>query len=128
MTTTRKKILIVDDDVAFTKMIKIILERTGRYEVYCENKGSKALMTIRQYSPQLVLLDVNMPDTSGGEILGEIQRQPAMKNLPVIFLTGIISEEEIRAGLTITGRPAIAKPINVDKLISCIEENLPAGT
>ena len=127
MMPVKKKILIVDDDTGLTKLIKVVLERTNRYEVFCENKGTKALSSIRQFSPHLILLDVNMPDTSGGEILAEIQQQPAMKNLPVVFLTGIISDEEVKAGLTIAGHPVIAKPINVEKLIDCIEENLPSG-
>ena len=119
-----KKILIVDDEVGITKLLKIALERTGRYNVFCENKGSKALSVIQSFLPDLILLDVNMPDTSGGEILAAIHKHPEMKKIPVIFLTGMISDDEVQSGLTITGHPVMAKPINIEKLIGCIEENL----
>ena len=65
----KKKILIIDDEEGITKMLKITLERTGAYEVSYENKGKNALEAIRGFSPALILLDVNLPDVAGGEIL-----------------------------------------------------------
>lgn len=120
----KKKILVIDDEAAITKFIKIMLERSGRYEVLCEGEGTKAVATAKAFNPDLVLLDVNLPDTQGGEVSAAFQDEPSLKNVPVIFLTGMVSKEEMQTGLTIGGRPAMAKPIDVERLVECIEKNI----
>ena len=120
----KKRILIIDDEVAITKMLKIVLERTGHYEVSYENKGVNALSAIRAFSPDLILLDVNLPDVAGGEIMAELKQRPTLKKIPVVFLTGMISNEEAQSGLTVVGRPVVAKPVNMQKLQECIEQTL----
>ena len=124
---TKKKILVVDDEVPVTKLLKLILERSGRYEIRCENAGAQAVSAAKSYRPDLVLLDVNLPDMEGGEISAAFQEDPVLKDIPIIFLTGLVSAEEMKSGLTIRGRPALAKPIDAGRLIDCVEKNLPAG-
>lgn len=63
-----KKILIVDDEEDFTKLIKLNLERTGEYEVEIENGGLRGLAAAREFKPDLILLDILMPDMEGGEV------------------------------------------------------------
>ena len=120
----KKKILVVDDEVSITKLLKFALERSGRYEVQCENEGAKTLEAIKSFSPDLILLDVNMSDIQGGEISAAIQDDPVFRHTPIIFLTGMISDEEIHSGVQIGGRPAMGKPIQIEKLVECIEKNL----
>ena len=120
----KKKILVVDDEVAITKFIKIMLERSGRYEVQCEGEGAKAVSAARAFKPDLILLDVNLPDAQGGEISSALQEESSLRNIPIIFLTGMVSKEEVQAGLTIGGHPAMAKPIDVERLVDCIEKNI----
>lgn len=120
----KKKILIVDDEPSITKLLKFALEKTGIYEILCENQGLKALDAIRASRPDLLVLDMNMPDTSGGEIASSLQSDPSLRALPIIFLTGNVSGEEAESGLTISGHPAMAKPINMEKLLQCIEKCL----
>ena len=120
----KKKILIIDDEVSITKLLKFVLDRSGRYEVACENEGAKALATARAFVPDLVILDVNLPDVTGGEISAAMREDPALGRTPIIFLTGMMSQEEAQGGLTIGGHPAMAKPIQIEKLIECVEKNL----
>ena len=122
----KKKILIIDDEVGITKMLKITLERSGQYDVQYENTGTKAVATVRSFGPDLILLDVNLPDVQGGEISAALQEDPALRRIPIIFLTGMVSAEEMQEGTTIGGRPAVAKPVDVGRLIDCIEKNLPS--
>ena len=122
----KKKILIIDDEIGITKMLKLTLERSGRYEVQCENTGARAVPAVKSFGPDLVLLDVNLPDAQGGEISANFQSDPALKKIPIIFLTGIISREEMQAGTTIGGRPTMSKPIDMERLIECIEKYLPS--
>lgn len=120
----KKKILIVDDEASITKFLKFALEKTGLYEVVCENEGSKAFSVIRSVRPDLLILDMNLPDTSGAEISAAIKEDPSLERMPIVFLTGNVSEDEVDAGLTISGHPAMAKPINMQKLLLCVEKSL----
>ena len=122
----KRKILIVDDEVSITKLLKLALERSGRYEVRCENEGLKALPAAQAFAPDLILLDVNLPDTSGGEVSAAFQEDTALKNIPVIFLTGMVSQEEVLSGVTVGGHPALAKPIDLGKLAEYLDQYLPA--
>src|SRR3989338_9186423 len=120
----KKKILVIDDERAITQLLKFALEKTGVYEIACENQAANALSAVRSARPDLLILDMNMPDTSGGEVSALIQSDPSFRNLPIIFLTGNVSDEEVEQGLTVGGHPAMAKPINMEKLLTCIEKSL----
>ena len=124
MTPVKKKILIIDDEVSITKLLKFALERSDRYTVHCENEGKNALSAVRSFLPDLILLDVNMPEFSGGEVSAALQEDASLKRIPVVFLTGMVSQEETQAGLKIGGRAALAKPIDLEKLVECVENNL----
>lgn len=119
---SKKKILVVDDETSITKLLKMILERSGRYEVHCENLGVNAVPAAKSFLPDVVLLDVNLPDISGGEISASFEGDTQLSKIPIIFLTGMLSEDEMNSGLTIGGRPAVAKPIDMEKLIECVEK------
>jgi CheY-like chemotaxis protein len=118
----KKKILIVDDEAGFTRVVKLALEETGNYEVRVENKGQNALKTALEFGPDLILLDVIMPDISGGEVCSQIQSAAAVKNTPIVFLTAIVKEKELGPGVgVISGYPFLAKPVSRNKLIGAIE-------
>lgn len=120
----KKKILIIDDEVNITKMLKLMLEKDGAYEVAYENNGMLALQRILEWRPDLLILDINMPETSGGEILAKIHDIPKLAKLPVIFLTGDVTPDEADQGMTISGYPAFSKPMNISKLMECIQSSL----
>ena len=119
-------ILIIDNSRDFTHAAKVALEKTGRYVVEEENDASKAHQTARSVQPDLVLLDIAMPETDGGEVAAWIQTDPALHRIPIVFLTALVTAAEGRAGLRIHGHPFLAKPISLPALIQGIEENLPA--
>jgi CheY-like chemotaxis protein len=104
--------------------MKVNLERTGVYTVGTENHALHALAAAREFQPDLILLDVMMPDMDGGEVAGEIQSDTALKHVPIVFLTAIVSKKETGGEyLESGGQTFIAKPISLDSLIKCIEEN-----
>src|SRR6266496_350514 len=123
----KRRILIVDNDRDTTHLLKILLERTGRYSVLEENDATKAHQSAQNFRPDLILLDVVMPETDGGEVAAQIQADPELRRTPVIFLTALVTETETKAGLRIQGHPFLAKPINIPELINGIEENLAAS-
>jgi CheY-like chemotaxis protein len=122
----KRRILIVDNDRDTTHLVKILLERTGRYSVLEENDATKAHQSAQNFRPDLILLDIVMPETDGGEVAAQIQADPELQRTPVIFLTALVTETETKAGLRIQGHPFLAKPINIPELINGIEENLAA--
>jgi CheY-like chemotaxis protein len=120
-----RRILIVDNDKNTTHLVKILLEKTGRYLVFEENDSTKAHQTARNFQPDLIFLDVVMPGRDGGEIAAQIQADPELQNTPIIFLTALVTRAEARTGLRIDGHPFLAKPIDIQELIRAIEQHLP---
>ena len=119
-------ILIIDNNHDFTHAAKLALERTGRYFVGEENDPSKAHQTAQGLQPDLILLDIVMPETDGGEVAARIQSDPGLHRIPIIFLTALVTKAEERSGLRIHGHPFLAKPISLPELIEGIEQSLPA--
>jgi CheY-like chemotaxis protein len=122
----KASILIIDNSRDFTRAAKVALEKTGRYIVGEENDSSKAHQTARSFKPDLILLDIAMPETDGGEVAAWIQSDPALHRIPIVFLTALVTTAEGRSGLRIQGHSFLAKPISIQDLIRGIEENLPA--
>ncbi|MBI4323241.1 MAG: response regulator [Candidatus Omnitrophica bacterium] len=121
----KKRILIVDDEVGLTRLLKLNLEQTGAYEVRTENQGSRALAAAREFRPDLILCDVIMPDMEGSEVAAQLQADPSLAATPIVFLTAVVSREEVEAqGGLIGGRPFLAKPAPVEKIVACIEQHL----
>ena len=122
----KASILIIDNNRDFTHSAKVALEKTGRYFVGEENDASKAHQTAQALQPDLILLDIVMPETDGGEVAARIQSDPGLHRIPIVFLTALVTKAEGRSGLRIQGHPFLAKPISLSDLIAGIEENLPA--
>jgi CheY-like chemotaxis protein len=119
---TKKRVFIVDDESGFTHLLKLTLERTGRYEVREENDGTKAWLAAREFSPDIIFLDVVMPKIDGGDVAQQIRSDPMLKEVPIVFLTAIVSEKE--GGHTIGGFPFISKPVSLAAITKCINEQL----
>jgi len=122
----KRRILIVDDDRDSTHLIKILLEKISHYLVLEENDAAKAHESARDFRPDLILLDIMMPQIDGGDIAARIDADPGLQRTPIIFLTALVTKAEAKAGLHIQGHPVLAKPIDIPELINRVEENLPA--
>jgi CheY-like chemotaxis protein len=122
----KKRILIIDDEVSFTRMVKLNLEKAGAFEVRTENLAGCAVAAAREFKPHLILLDVIMPTMDGGDVAAHIKRDRHLRDVPIIFLTATVSRREAGpAGMTSGGSLFLAKPISVEDLVKCINEHLP---
>jgi CheY-like chemotaxis protein len=122
----KRRILIIDDEARFTRMVKLNLERTGEFEVREENRATSALATAREFKPHLILLDVIMPSMDGGDVANQIKRDKELRNTPIIFLTAAVAPEESgKKGLPSGGEFFLGKPVSLDDLIRCIKERTP---
>ena len=122
---SKKRLLLVDDEEGFTRLLKLNLEQTGAYEVRVENQGTYAVDTARDFKPDLILLDVVLPDMDGGQIAENLREDPELKTIPIIYLTAIVSQSEVeeKSGM-IGGRVFVAKPVSKEALVKVIEKQL----
>jgi len=117
-----KRILVVDDEPALTRMVKLNLERTGDYEVRTENKGKMAIPAAREFKPDLVFLDVMMPDMDGTEIAMSFADDEELSKIKFVFMTAIVTKNETGStGTLIGGQEFLAKPVKTEELIATIE-------
>lgn len=124
----KKRILMIDDEVSFARMVKLNLEKTGQFEVRTENKPTYALAAAREFKPDLILLDVIMPSMDGGDVSNQFKRDRQLKDVPIVFLTATVSRRESGdAGLNSGGDLFLAKPVSVEALIQCINDRLAAA-
>lgn len=85
----KKKVLLVDDDLAFCEMVKKGLEATGDFQVcFCLNSAD-SIKEVIAYQPEIVLLDVLMPEMSGKLVEAQLKLYENTRNIPIVFLTGI---------------------------------------
>ena len=122
----KKRILIVDDEISFARMVKLNLEKTGAFDVRTENKATYALAAAREFKPDLIILDVIMPNMDGGDVSNQFKRDRQLRDTPIIFLTATVSKREAgEGGLNSGGALFLAKPVSVETLVARINEHLP---
>jgi len=121
------KILVIDDEVGFTKLLKMNLEKTERYEVLVENVSTNALNTAHEFLPDLVLIDIVMPGMDGGDVVAQLRDDPMLSSVPVVMMTALVSPEETsqNAVAQVGAMNVLPKPVNMDVLLRCLEEALP---
>lgn len=118
----KKKILIVDDEVSFTRPLRASLERTGKFEVRTEDKGAEAVRAARSFLPDLIVLEVTMPDVGGSEIANRLKNDPLTQSTPILFLTEAVRDHEINSrSSAVGGYFFLGKPVTTDALIRSIE-------
>jgi CheY-like chemotaxis protein len=125
MNSDKKRILVVDDEAANTRLMKIYLERTNDYVVREENDSKSALATAEEFRPQLILLDVMMPGMDGGELATCFKASPRLKDVPIVFLTAAVTKGEVKAGDgQVGGHTFLAKPVVLTEAVACIRQHL----
>lgn len=118
----KKRIFIVDDEAPVSQILKLRMEQTRQYLVRTESESLKALASARGFRPDLILMDVMMPGMDGGELAALMREDSILHDVPVIFLTSLISSTDDRKPFGGEGAIFIPKPINLTYLLSCIEK------
>jgi CheY-like chemotaxis protein len=121
---TRRRILLVDDDISLTRALAMYLTEAGNCDVRIENEGTRAVATAREFEPDLIFLDVLMPDSDGGALASEIQADPRLRGTPIVFLTGLVSRSETGGtSKRIGAYPFLAKPVHPKVLLAYVQEH-----
>lgn len=117
------KILVVDDVQSNVLLLKALLEREGFNIVYAMN-GAEALEKVNNEHPDLVLLDVMMPDMDGFEVAGRLKVEPEQAEIPIIFLTALNDSASVVKGFQLGANDFISKPFRRDELLIRVEHQL----
>ena len=121
---TKRRILLVDDEVSTTRALALYLTENGNCDVRVENVGSRAVATAREFQPDLIFMDIAMPDADGGALAAEIQADPMLRGTPLVFLTALVSQRESQGGsMHIGGYPFLAKPVDPEIVLASIEHH-----
>jgi two-component system alkaline phosphatase synthesis response regulator PhoP len=113
----KSKVLVVDDEQSIVEFISYNLEKAG-YEVAAAYNGNDALRVAKHFKPDLILLDVMMPQKDGYQTIKELRQQPSLDRTIVIFLTAMSDEQSEIKGLELGADDYIAKPIKPELLIT----------
>jgi len=117
---TKPRILVVDDDEAVLTFWKAKL--ASRYEVMTTSSPESVLAMARREKPQLILCDVDMPDVDGGDISSALFADEELRDIPVLFLTGLVGPAELkRVAGQLGGRAAVSKSEPVEAIVARIE-------
>ena len=118
----KKRILIIDDTADIVDSLKLYLERTGAYEVRIERDGAAGVAAVKEFRPELILLDVVMPGMSGDHVAAAIEQDEVGKKTPLVFLTAAVTNREVASrGGTIGGRPFLSKLTSLKQIAEYIE-------
>ena len=120
--TDKKRILIVDDEAGIGMMMKFNLETTHQYEVCTETDPLKAIETALEFKPNLIFLDLVMPGVEGSEVARKIENHPSLKNAAIVFLSGMLTEQEASISSSAGHRLYLVKPIDFDNLMECAQK------
>ncbi len=119
-----KKILVVEDEKNILNLIKINLE--PEYEIITAMSGDEALVVVKKTKPDLVILDINLPGMSGWEVCRRFKKMPKIKNVPVLFLTGLSDSDDNLAISEILGaHDFLTKPFDPEQLVEYVGNILP---
>ena len=127
----RKKILVADDEPNIVAAIEFLLTQGG-YEVHTALDGNEALRLVESIFPDLVLLDVMMPQTSGYEVCQRIRRRDEWRQIKIIMLSAKGRDSEVIKGLALGADLYMTKPFSTRELMGRIkgllDEGSPSGT
>ncbi len=113
----KRKILIVDDDEDLVDLMQDAFARDGRFDIKTANNGFGAGMLVKEFRPDLVVLDVMLPDINGKEVCQRVRNDPTMKSVKIICISGMVEQNKI-ADLRAAGADDFMnKPFAVDALV-----------
>jgi excisionase family DNA binding protein len=116
----KRKALVVDDDAELVEMIRDVLEADGRFEVRTVNNGFDAGMMVKEYHPDVIVLDVMLPDINGKEVCQRVRSDPAMDDVKILCISGMVEADRI-AELKASGADEfLQKPFEVEQLLDRI--------
>jgi DNA-binding response OmpR family regulator len=128
----KRKVLIVDDDVELVELMSDAFAEDSRFDIKTANNGFDAGMQVKEFRPDIVVLDIMLPDINGKEVCQRVRLDPTMKTVKIICISGMVEQDKIADLRAVGADDFMGKPFEVDKLVErCCEmlemENVAAG-
>lgn len=120
----KKRVIIIDDEEDFLKIIKVNLEKTGKYEVMTLSNAKDIIAQIRTFNPDVILLDILMPKIDGVETCRMLNEDPVGKGVPIIVLSALDTDKDRLMMYKLGVIDFLTKPIEKNDLIAKIEKAL----
>lgn len=121
----KPKILVIDDEYDICEFTKSMLEKTRKFDAIATTKAAEGIVLAKTQAPDLILLDLSMPDMDGSQVAEAIRQDSGTKDIPIIFLTGLANKKELdNSSGIIGGNFFIAKPADNKELVERIESIL----
>jgi excisionase family DNA binding protein len=113
----KRKVLLVDDDAELVELMTKVLEEDGRFEVRIASNGFDAGMMVKEYRPDLIVLDVMLPDINGKEVCHRVRADTTLEDVRILCISGMIEEDKIQE-LRLSGADDfLHKPFDIEELI-----------
>jgi len=113
----KRKVLIVDDDEELVELLKDTFERDGRFDVRTANNGFDAGMLVKEFRPDLVVLDVMLPDINGREVCVRVRSDSTLDDVKIVCISGMVEADKVADLKAAGANDFVQKPFAVDKLL-----------
>ena len=124
----KRKALVVDDDLDLVELITDALAADGRFEVRVANNGFDAGMMVKEYHPDVIVLDVMLPDINGKEVCQRVRSDSALDDVRIICISGMVEQDKITDLISSGANQFLQKPFDVDKLVEAMCRQLDMET
>lgn len=129
----KRKVLIVDDDEDLVLMMKEVFEQDGRFDIRTANNGFGAGMLVKEFRPDIVILDVMLPDINGKEVCVRVRNDTNLDDVKIICISGMVEQDKVADLKAAGANQFMQKPFTVDKLLAqacelLSLESVPTGT
>ena len=113
----KRKLLIVDDDEELVELLVDVFARDGRFDIRTANNGFDAGMYVKEFRPDIVVLDVMLPDINGKEVCQRVRADDTLETVKIICISGMVEEDKISDLMASGANDFMQKPFNVDRLV-----------
>ncbi len=113
----KRKLLIVDDDEDLVELLADVFERDGRFDIKIANNGFDAGMLVKEFRPDLVVLDVMLPDINGKEVCQRVRSDPTLEAVKIICISGMVEQDKVAELKEAGADDFLHKPFAVDRLL-----------
>ena len=113
----KRKVLIVDDDQELVELLVDVFQRDARFEIRTANNGFDAGMLVKEFRPDLVVLDVMLPDINGKEVCQRVRSDDTLESVKIICISGMVEQEKVADLRDAGANDFIQKPFTIDKLL-----------
>jgi excisionase family DNA binding protein len=114
----KRKVLIVDDDEELVELISDVLERDGRFEIRTVNNGFDAGMMVKEYRPDIIVLDVMLPDINGKEVCQRVRSDRTMNDVKIVCISGMVEEDRVGELRAAGADDFMHKPFEIERLVA----------